>query len=96
MSKLWTNSVGWLKLCYIKQSLLGGFQGWNCFYVIVRINWDHLTILGDHREITFVMLNRFCLLSNHPTPPTPILNGQYQDGQNTNQNQIKIHALFTW
>ena len=32
------------------------------------------------------MLNRFCLLSK---PRPPVVNGQYQDGWNTNQNQMK-------
>ena len=45
----------------------------------------------DCRQITFITLNRFCPLSkkNHP----PLLNGQYQDGWNTNQNQMK-NTLF--
>ena len=38
------------------------------------------------------MLNRFCLLSRNLHPP--VLNGQYQDGWNTNQNQMKNAQPF--
>ena len=43
-------------------------------------------VLRDCRQITFVTLNGFCLLSKTPTRPPHVLNGQ---------NQMKIHALFT-
>ena len=54
---------------------------------------SNLFSLRDCRQITFVMLNRFCLSSK--TPHTPVLNGQYQDGWNTNQNRMKNTPLFT-
>ena len=54
---------------------------------------SNLFSLRDCQQITFAMLNRFCLLSKTPTPP--VLNGQYQDGWNTNQNQMKNTPLFT-
>ena len=46
--------------------------------------------LRDCRQ-TFVTLNRFCILipSPHSPPSPPVLNGQYQDGENTKQNQKK-------
>ena len=48
--------------------------------------------LRDCQQITFIMLNRFCLLSRNPHPP--VLNGQYQDGWNTNQKQMKNAQPF--
>ena len=48
----------------------------------------------DCQQITFVMLNGFCLLSNPLPPNPPLLNGQSQDGWNTNQNQLKNTPLF--
>ena len=51
--------------------------------------------LRDHRQITFFTFNGFCPLNKkNPTSPKPVLKGQYQDGWNTNQNQIKIHAFY--
>ena len=51
--------------------------------------------LRDWWQITFVMLNGFCLLS---TPPPPVLNGEYQYGYYTKQNQMKntspFHIIF--
>ena len=52
---------------------------------------DHLiSCFRDCQQITFITLNnsRFCPLSN-PPPLPPVLNGQNQDGWNTNQNQMK-------
>ena len=46
------------------------------------------------------MLNKFCPLSKKKKrkKPPPVLNGQYQNGENTNQNQIKntylVHIVF--
>ena len=50
----------------------------------------------DCRQITFVTLNRFCQLSNLPPPsPTlPVLNRQYQDEWNINQDQMKNMIPF--
>ena len=48
--------------------------------------------LRDCQQIAFTTLNRFCPLSKPPYPPPPyppVLNGQYQDVWNTNQNQAK-------
>ena len=53
---------------------------------------SNLFSLRDCQQITFIMLNRFCLLSKTPTPL--VLNGQYQDGWNTNQNPMKNTPLF--
>ena len=55
--------------------------------------------MRDCQQITFVMLNGFCPLSNTTLPPHPIpypsvLNGQYQDGQYTKQNQMKNTCPF--
>ena len=49
------------------------------------------------RQIAFVTLNRFFPLGKHRHPHRPphhVSNGQYQDGQNTNQNQMKNICLF--
>ena len=47
----------------------------------------------DCRQITFIMLNRFCPLSN---PPTSCSEQKNQDGWNTNQNQMKnAHTFYT-
>ena len=35
-----------------------------------------------------------CEATTLPPPPTPVLNGQYQDGWNTNQNQMKNTCPF--
>ena len=41
----------------------------------------HIEYIKDCRQITFVMLNGFCLLSKTPPPPHPlVLKEQYQDG----------------
>ena len=52
-----------------------------------------LKYLSNCQQITFIMLNRFCLLSK---PPPPLfLNRQNQDGWNTNQNQMKnTHSFY--
>ena len=47
--------------------------------------WHHCPYLRDCWQITFVTLNRFCLLSNPPSPPPrpprhPFFDGQYHDG----------------
>ena len=48
----------------------------------------------DCRQITFVThLTDFVRLATPPSPKSPVLNGQYQDGWNTNQNQMK-NTLF--
>ena len=54
---------------------------------------SNLFSLRDCQQITFVTLNRFCSLSK--TLPPPVLNRKYQDGWNTNQNQMKNTLLFT-
>ena len=46
----------------------------------------HNDCVRDHQQVTFVTLSGFWLLSKHEPPPTPVLNGQYQAGWNTNQN----------
>ena len=42
-------------------------------------------------KITFVTLKGFCLFKH---PPPPIFNGQYRDGWNANQNQMKNTCPF--
>ena len=42
-------------------------------------------IFSDFRQITFVVLNRFCPL-NKPPPQLPLPNEQYQFGWNIKQN----------
>ena len=43
-------------------------------------------------QITFIMLNRFCLLSVNPPPPLPVLNGKHQVRWNIpNKIKWKIH-----
>ena len=45
---------------------------------------------GTVYKLTFVTINRFCLLSSRLS----ILNRQYQDGWNTNQKQMKnVHPF---
>ena len=49
------------------------------------------------RQIAFVALNGFCLLSKYPphSHSLPhVSNGQYQNGLNTNQSQMKNTCLF--
>ena len=49
------------------------------------------------RQIAFVALNGFFLLSKHPphSHSLPhVSNGQYQNGLNTNQSQMKNTCLF--
>ena len=41
------------------------------------------------------MLNGFCPLSKTPSTPTPVVNGQYQDGWNANKSQMKNAPSFT-
>ena len=48
--------------------------------------------LRDCRQKTFAALNGFCPLSR--TPPPSVLNEHYQDGKNTNQNQMKNTCPF--
>ena len=48
-----------------------------------------LNIVRDCQQITSVMLNGFCVLGN-----PPVLNEQYHNGQNTNQNQKKNTCRF--
>ena len=43
-----------------------------------------LKMVRDLRQITFVTLNRYCLLSKKE--PTPVYNGEYPAGWNTKQN----------
>ena len=72
-------------------------------YILVGIQLSNVRRLGtvqlrDCRQITFVMLNRFFLLSNPPPHSNPVLKRQYQNGQHTNQNQMKdtpsIYIVF--
>ena len=51
-----------------------------------------LQVLRDCRQITFVTLNGFWPLSKKTTPL--FQNGQYQDGQNTNQNFFRCALSF--
>ena len=55
-----------------------------CTFLTVCVVTTHC--FRDCRQITSVTLNRFCPLSNSPAP---VLNGQYQNGYNTNLNQMK-------
>ena len=48
----------------------------------------------DYQQITFVMLNRFFLLSKTPPPQLTVLNIHDQAGWNTNQNQMKNICPF--
>ena len=66
-------------------------------FSMLNFNFDDirtyfLQVLRDCRQITFVMLNGFCLLSKEKTSPVP--NGQYQDEQNTNQNFLHCVSSF--
>ena len=61
------------------------FPSLNCAGCSVKNCW----------QITFVTLNTFCPSSKPSLSPTPpVLKGQYQDGQNTNQNQKKNTCRF--
>ena len=69
--------------------------------ILSRVNELRITVymVRDCRQITFVMLNGLCPLSKTPiTPPPPpsltVLNGQYYDGLNTKQNQMKNTPTF--
>ena len=71
--KKWGEEVTWNKM------------KWNIFFLIKFTTisgntWKQNTRkLRDCRQITFITLNGFCLLSEkNPTPP--VLNGQYQNG----------------
>ena len=44
--------------------------------------------------VTFVTLNQFFPLSQN-LPPTPALNGQYQNGKNINHNKMKNKCPFS-
>ena len=50
--------------------------------------------LSDCQQITFVMHNRFWLLSKNLLTPPRILNRQYQDGWNANQDYMEKANLF--
>ena len=50
------------------------------------------TCIRDPQQIAFVMLKGFYLLSNVP-PPSFVLNKQYQDSWNTNQDQIQYKEM---
>ena len=54
--------------------------------------WNFSSNLRDCWQITFVMLNRFCPLSN--CSQSPVLDKQYWNAQNTNQNQMKNTCPF--
>ena len=69
--------------------------------ILSRVNELRITVymVRDCRQITFVMLNGLCPLSKTPIPPPPppsltVLNGQYYDGSNTKQNQMKNTPTF--
>ena len=57
-------------------------------YVLKSQKWKRLFMVPDQfrlrdcRQITFVMFNGFCPLSKKAPPP--VLNGQYQNAENTN------------
>ena len=36
------------------------------------------TLFRDHQQVTFIMLNRFCQLSNFPLPLPPAFKRQFQ------------------
>ena len=58
---------------------------------VKRIGWVGLQ-LWDCRHITLITFNRFCPLSRNPVPCS---DGQYQDGKNTNQKQMKnTYSLY--
>ena len=50
--------------------------------------------LRDFQQITFVTLNVTKILSVKQPSHPPVLNGQYQDGQNANQNQMGNRCPF--
>ena len=54
---------------------------------------NHVTGLRDCRQIPLVTLNGSCPLSKDPPQP-PVLNRQNQDGQNTNEDQMKNSCPF--
>ena len=61
----------------------------NVFSVFIKVRkW-----FGDH-QINLTMLNGFCLPSNLPPSPTPVLNGRYQAEWNAKQSQMKIISPF--
>ena len=62
-----------------------------CFSIYTSQNLIAI-LLRDCRQKAFAMLKRFCPLSKN-LPPS-ILNVQYQNGQNTNQNQMECTYLF--
>ena len=77
--------------CFLQTSKIMNFvflTFFSCFYS------NTIYCKRDCRQLTFVMLNGFCLLSKNRIIPTPVINGQYQNGQNTNQNQIKNTCPF--
>ena len=55
--------------------------------------------LRNCQQRTFVILNRFFPLSKNHPPSSYVLNRQYYNGQNTNQNQMKnkltIYTVYT-
>ena len=53
--------------------------------------------IRDHRQITLVTLNGFCLLSKPPPPtPTHVLNGNYQVGWNTKLNKMCLFFFIVF
>ena len=56
------------------------------FEVIFSSSSESSQPLSDRQQITFVMHNRFWLLSKNLLTPPPILNRQYQAGWNANQD----------
>ena len=68
-------------------------ERWRSSFLLLSFTLLHIFIcIRDCQQITFIMLNRFCLLSKKNPPP--VLNRQYQSGYNTNQNQIKNACPF--
>ena len=58
------------KICYIPKV--------SKFYVEKR----YRVYVRAHQQMTFIMLNRFCSLSETPPPP-PVFNGHNETGWNT-------------
>ena len=59
-----------------------------------RIAFKTARGLRDHQQITFVMLNRFCLSSQTPHSPLFLMNIIKLDGIPT-KIKWRIHALLT-
>ena len=93
-----TSKTKILLLLYLNFRISGPYIPWKkqVKYMGLKMNknldWD-LCFL-DCQKITFIMLNRFCLLSKKKKKNSPVLKRQNQDGCNINQNQLKNTHLF--